>query len=218
MTLAEAKEPLRLIVNGDNGTTSGLVNAIPVKSEIVQTDKGIALAVREPDVLQPAPIEWEKGLEPRSQREARDLATAMFQARMFNGYGSAPAVLSTIMAGRELGLQAIASLRGIHIVEGRHTLAADLLRALILRSGKAKYFRATERTNEAATFETQRGDDPPMTLRYTMADAELAGLVKEKSGWKKNPADMLIARAGSKLARLVYPDVVHGIYAPEEFD
>ena len=40
----------------------------------------------------------------------------------------------------------------------------------------------------------------------------------DKSGWGKNPADMLVARAGAKLARLVYPDVVHGLYAPEEME
>lgn len=175
--------------------------------------KGHALVVREP-----APAEWEKQLEPRSLGEAKDVASAMFQARLFNGYGNAPAVLSTVMAGRELGLPVVASLRAFHIVDGKHCLAADAIRALVMKSGQAKFFRCTERTNDRATFETQRGDDPIMAISFSMEDAQRAGVVKKGSGWEKHPADMLVARASSKLARLVYPDVVFGLYSPEEFE
>lgn len=170
------------------------------------------------DTPAPAPSEWEKQLEPRSMREAQGLATAMFTARLFNGYGSKEAVLSTVLAGRELGMPAIASLRGFHIVEGRHCLSADAIRALVMRSGQAKFFRCTERTNDKATFEAQRGDDPPVALTFTMEDAQRAGVVKPGSGWQKHPADMLVARASSKLARLMFPDVVFGLYDPTELE
>jgi 5'-3' exonuclease len=180
-----------------------------------------ALTPREPDVLAPAPVEWERQLEPRSMRDAKLLATDVFNSKLFMGaYGSPQAVLSTVLAGRELGMQAMASLRAIHIVEGKPTLSADLIRALVIRSGLAKYFRCTERTATRATFETQRGDDPPISLSFTIEEARQAWGKSldawDKSGWGKNPADMLVARAGAKLARLVYPDVVHGLYAPEE--
>lgn len=176
---------------------------------------GHALVVRD---NAPAPNEWEKQLEPRSLGEAKDVASAMYAARLFNGYGNAPAVLSTVMAGRELGLPAIASLRAFHIVDGKHCLAADAIRALVMRSGKAKFFRCTERSTERATFEAQRGEDPPLTLTFTMLEAQTAGVVKKGSGWEKHPADMLVARASSKLARLMFPDVVFGLYSPEELD
>jgi 5'-3' exonuclease len=208
--------------------------AVVPPTTVAPREEPKALAVQTPDVLGPAPAEWEKQLEPRSIREAQGLATAMFQARLFNGYGSAPAVLSTIMAGRELGMQAIASLRGFHIVEGRHMLAADLIRGLVLRSGLANYFRCTERTPTKATFNTHRKGDPePISLTYTIEEGRIAfGIVPEltekdraakeaswlKSGWGRNPADMLVARAGAKLARLVYPEVTFGLYSPEEFD
>jgi 5'-3' exonuclease len=167
--------------------------------------------------LVPMNGDYERQLEPRSMNQAVELSGLLHKARLFNGYGSPEAVLSTVLAGRELGISAMASLRSFHIVEGRPTLAADALRALVLKSGKAKSFRCTERTAQAATFSTQRQDEEPMTLRYTIEEAQAAGLVKNGSGWTKNPADMLVARASSKLARLVYPDVVAGLYAPEEF-
>ena len=122
----------------------------------------------------------------------------------------------TVLAGRELGMPTMHALRAFHIVDGKPVLAADAIRALVLRSGLARYFRCTERTAARATFVTQRGDEPEIGLTYTIEEATTAGLLKAGSGWVKNPADMLVARAGSKLARLVYPDVVHGIYAGDE--
>lgn len=179
---------------------------------------------------QPAPpVDWERALEPRSMRDAMALAENLHASRLFSAYGSAQGVLATVLAGREFGIQAVASLRAFHIIENKPTLAADTIRALVLRSGKAKYFRCIERTAERATFETQRGDDPPVQLSYTIEEGKVAWPKKDPasmdwlksfmaSGWGRNPADMCVARAGTKLARLVYPDVIHGLYATEEID
>jgi hypothetical protein len=168
--------------------------------------------------LVPMNGDYERQLEPQSMNQAVQLAQLLFKARLFGAYGTPEAVLSTVLSGRELGLSAMASLRAFHIVEGKPTMAADALRALVLKSGKAKYFRCTERTAERATFETQRGDDPPFSLSYTVAEAQVAGVVKPNSGWVKHSADMCIARASAKLARLIYPDVCAGLYDPNEFD
>lgn len=181
----------------------------------------------------PAPVEFERQLEPRDYAEAKLVAMDMFAARHFPGYGSISGVLSTILIGRELGLSVGASLRGFHIIEGKHAMHADLIRARALASPVCEYFRIVERTNERATFITKRKGDPdPVSLTYTIDDGRLAfgrdestPAAKQQaekawkgSGWAKNPADMCVARASSKLARLVYPDVVHGFYAPEELD
>lgn len=165
-------------------------------------------------------VEFTRALEPRDMNEAGRLAKWVYESRQFSAYGTPQAVLATILAGRELGLQAMASLRSIHIVEGKPTLSADLLRALVVQSGHARYFRCTERTAERATFETQRGDDPPMSLTFTLEEGRAMWAKGEdawnKSGWGKHPADMLVARASAKLARLVYPDVCFGLYTPDE--
>jgi 5'-3' exonuclease len=179
-----------------------------------------ALAVRTPEAL--APAEFERQLEPRSMDDAKSLSKMLFDSRMFSAYGTPQAVLSTVLAGRELGLPAMVSLRAFHVIEGKATLSAEAIRARVLTSGKAKFFRRTERTATRATFETQRGDDPPVSLTYTIEEAKAAwtrGDAKwAASAWGTAPADMLIARCSSKLAREVYPDVTLGLYASEEFD
>jgi 5'-3' exonuclease len=170
-----------------------------------------------------APVEFERQLEPRNIAQAKQLATDLFASRLFSAYGHPAGVLATILAGRELGLQTTASLRAIHIIDGKQALAADLIRALVLKSGKAEYFVCSERTSDKATFETKRKSDPkPITLTYTLQEGRQAWQKDDRawtaSGWGRNPADMCVARAGAKLARLVYPDVVHGLYAPEEIE
>jgi len=162
--------------------------------------------------------DYTRQLEPRTMTEAITLAKYAFDSRMFGAYGSAQSVLMTIMAGRELGMPTMHALRAFHVIEGRPVLAADAIRALVMRSGVVKYFRCIERTAERATFAAKRGDDPEIVLSYSISEAQAAGLVKPGSGWVKNPADLLVARAGSKLARLIAPDVVHGIYSPDEME
>ena len=164
-------------------------------------------------------VPYERQLDPSNPGAAMTLAQHMFKSRVFNA-GSEQDALARILAGREMGIPAITSLRAIKIIDGNMSMTAQLIVAQVLKSGFAKYFRVTERTNEAATFETQRGEDPVVTLRFTVEDGKRAFPGDEKawakSGWGRNPADMCVARASSKLARLVYPDVVSNVYSPEE--
>jgi 5'-3' exonuclease len=193
---------------------------VQIEPQVMEQQRREAVA-RETAMLSVVPVAFEQQLEPRSFGDAWTLAKAMHASRLFSAYGTPEAVLSTILAGRELGLQAMASLRAFHVIEGRPTLSAGIIQALVLKSPHCRYFRCTERTNERATFVTKRGDDPEMALTFTLEDAKLAWSKGEdafkKSGYGKNPADMCVARAATKLARLVYADVVNNLYAPEEF-
>lgn len=177
-----------------------------------------------PEIIPTAPRDFSQELEPRSMDEAIRLAQRMYDSRLFGAYGTPQAVLSTILAGRELGMGAMKALRSFHIIEGKPAMSADLIAGQVLASGKAKYFRPLDRSDTKATFSTLRiGDgEEPFTMAYTIEDAKRAWKRDQRawdnSGWGKNPADMLVARCKSKLARLVYPDVVSGLYAPEEFE
>jgi hypothetical protein len=143
-------------------------------------------------------------------------------SRLFGAYGHPAGILATILAGRELGIPPMASLRAFHIIDSKPVASAGLIQARIMQSPKCEYFRCIERTAEAATFATKRKGDPEVQLRYTIEEARQAWTKPiekfAQSGYGKNPADMLVARATSKLARLVYPDVVMGLYGKEEFD
>lgn len=170
-------------------------------------------------VVLPADLTFDRALEPRNLAEAGAIAESAFASKLGFGHPNAAAALMVIIAGRELGLPVAASLRAFHVIENKPTLSADAMRALVLKSGKAEYFRCTERTPERATFVTKRkGDAEEVSLTATIEEAKVAGVVKPNSAWVKYAADLLVARSSSKLARLVYPDVIGGLYSPEEFD
>lgn len=177
------------------------------------------LAIR--DEVLPLPssdLRWQ--LEPRSQGQAIELAKHMHASRLFSVYGTPQAVLSTIMAGREIGLQAMASLRAFHIIDGKQAQSADLIRAQCLRSPLCEYFRIVERTATKATWVTKRKGDPEVPLTYTIEEGRQAWQKDQKawdaSAWGKRPANMVTKTAAATLARLVYPDLVLNMYCPEE--
>jgi 5'-3' exonuclease len=199
-------------------TTAGASDLAPADTSAT------GLMKRESTDLQ-APVEWQ--LQPQTIRDARVLAKDMYDSRMFSAYGTPQGVLSTIMVGRELGLPAMASLRSIHNIEGRHSLSAALMAALVLKSGLAEYFEPISFSETEATFETKRkGARNPVRLTHTF-EMGLKAWPKEKadwekrfqaSGWGRNPTDMCVARAQARLARMVYPDLLAGLYSPEELE
>lgn len=122
-----------------------------------------------------------------------------------------------LLTGRELGLAPMQSLRGIHVVQGRPVLSADLMVAIVRRSGLCASWRTVESTPETCTIETRReGETEAARKTWTMADAARAGLTAKGGNWKAYPTQMLRHRCAADLAREVYPDVVLGLYDPDE--
>lgn len=128
-----------------------------------------------------------------------------------------PADLAVIMVtGQELGLSPMQALRGLHVVEGRPVLAAELIVGLVKRHPACRYFRLVRSDDEVAIYETLREGEPePTRLAWTIQQAQKAGL-GGRANWKNHPAAMLRARCSAALARAVYPDVAMGIYDPDE--
>lgn len=151
------------------------------------------------------------------------LTTLMAVARKVFNSGVAPkectnedAVFAIMLAGTELGIEPMQSLRCIQIVKGKLSYTADFTVALVQRDSRCKFFRLVEGTDKAATYETLReGHAEPTRLTYTIAQAQRAGLTKN-STWTSHPEAMLRARCGAALARLVYPDLAAGVYLPDE--
>lgn len=157
--------------------------------------------------------------EPATLAEALHVSQVLVASRLLPRSIQTPeAAFAVIATGRELGLSAMQALRAIHIVEGKPTLSADLMVALVKRSPECSFFRLVESTAERATYETQRRGEPsPTRLSWTIEEARASGAAT-KDNWRKYPAAMLRARASSGLARAVYPDLVLGVYDPDELD
>lgn len=202
--------------SGQQAVVAGKATTVTFKEPASPTDF---------DKLMAMPMETDKALqfEARSIGELKQVAQILSDSRIFSQWGSPQAVFAIIQAGRELGMKTQQSLRAFDNIDNKPAMKADLIRALVLTSGKCEYFDIIERDDEHATFETLRkGRTKPITLTFTTKDGRRAWKKDERawnaSGWGTNPADMCVARAGAKLARLVYPDVTHGMYTREELE
>lgn len=130
------------------------------------------------------------------------------------GLTTPEAVLVLIETGDELGLQPMQALRSINVTNGRLMLSADIAVALCLKNPKCDYFIATNSDEKSCTFETSR-EGKVQSLTYTLEQAKKAGLASREM-WQKYPAEMLRARAKISLARLVFSDVLAGVYTEDE--
>ena len=126
-------------------------------------------------------------------------------------------VATKIMAGREMGLGPFAAVQGIHVIQGRPALSANLIAAAIKSSPKYDY-RVPELTAEACEIEIfERVGGKLESLgksKFTAADARAAGT----QNMAKFARNMLFARAISNAARWYCPDLFSGnaVYVPEE--
>jgi 5'-3' exonuclease len=161
---------------------------------------------------------FETSLEPRNPLQAWTLARGIHSSRLFQ-CESPEAALMILMTGREMGIGAMSSMRGFHFVKGRPVMSSQLMSALILRSGKAEYWELLESDAKHATYATKRvGGRNEQKKTFTLEEARLAQLVKADGNWAKYPTSMCEARAAAMLARIVYPDLLMGVYLPDELD
>ena len=169
-------------------------------------------------VMALATIDPTLALEPKGAKDAWWLAGVAAQSGLVQAdVASQSAAYLIIATGRELGLTAMQSLRAIDAIDGRPSLRADAMVAIVKqRRDVCEYFRVVESDNEKCTVETKRVGDPgPTRLTYHMSDAKLAGLTGKKN-WARFPRQMLKARAKAELVREVYEDIVLALYDPDE--
>ena len=149
-----------------------------------------------------------------SWRLAQRIAATPFVPSAF--LGKPESVLAAILYGHELGLGPMQALSSIHVIQGKPSASPELMRALIARAGHR--IDVTEATDERVVLHGSRRDTgAEATVTWTIADANRAGLVTAGGSWKKYPRAMLLARATSELARMIFFDVTMGLsYTPEE--
>jgi len=147
------------------------------------------------------------------------LAEALLQATGFlpQHLQTAGAVVAVILAGRELGIPPMSSLRSISLLKGKVIIAADQQLALMKARGARVRWVKDGTDGEAVLEVTRLGESEPQLSRYTWQMAERAGLTGQPT-WQKHPASMLRARAASAAGKAIMPDVLSGCYVPGELD
>lgn len=163
----------------------------------------------EPDaVLMPNQSEWALMLDMAAQ-----LVPTGFLPSTIKTPQQAVAIM---LKGRELTVPPMYALSNIVIVNGKPSISAEMMLALIYRDHGKKAIRVNHSDDTQCTIE-YRLDGWPDVSSYTFAidQARKAGLLANQT-WAKYPAAMLRARCISAVARMAFPESIAGMYSPGE--
>lgn len=144
---------------------------------------------------------------------AEQLAETSFVPRAMQGRPAE--VTAAILTGRELGLEPMAALRSINVIEGTPSMTAAGLRGLAQSHGHHIWTEESSDTR-AVVCGRRLGTSTTEKVIWTIDRARKAGLAG-KTNWTRHPAAMLVARATSEIARRVAADALMGMpYSTEE--
>lgn len=131
--------------------------------------------------------------------------------------GKPDEVTAVILAGHELGLKPMTSLKSIDVIQSQPALRAHAMRGLL--QSKGHEIELVESDDSHCIMRGRRkGADKWQEVVWDIPRAQKLGLLG-KDQWKKQPKTMLINRATGEICRLVAADVLHGMpYAAEELD
>ena len=128
-------------------------------------------------------------------------------------------VMATIMAGMEVGLKPMASLRAIALINGRPAFWGDGQLALI--QSREDYGGMDESVEgDVATCTVRRilpnGETAETTRTFSMEQAKRANLLGKSGPWQEYPDRMLGHRARGFALRDAYADALMGILSEAE--
>lgn len=122
--------------------------------------------------------------------------------------------VAIILTGRELGIGTMAALNNINVIQGKPTVSPQLMLALIERSGQLEDIKV-EQTNEYVGVCMKRKGRTAHSEVFGDKEAQAMGLLG-KDNYKKQKLTMYRWRAIAACARVVFPDVITGLYTPDE--
>ncbi len=196
-----------------------------MSSEIAQRDAQQAVATTDQQQANSLPtpqptagttalMQWAQEADLAYQM-AQKLAATSFVPQSLRGKPGD--ITAAILAGAELGLKPMATLKSIDVIQGTPALRAHAMRGIVQKQGHE--IELVESTPERCVMRGRRkGTDGWQTVEWTTARASQLGLLN-KPEWKKQPQTMLVARATGELCRLIASDALHGMpYVSEELE
>lgn len=123
--------------------------------------------------------------------------------------------IAIILTGRELGIGTMAALNTINVIQGKPTISPQLMLALIERSGQLENIEIEPNDAQSIRCTMKRKGRSAHTEFFGQAEAQALQL-SGKDNYKKQAFTMYRWRAVAACARVVFPDVILGLYTPDE--
>jgi len=126
----------------------------------------------------------------------------------------AEGIMSILSKARSMGMDPLDALNSFYCVSGRIEMSAQTMNQLI-RQHKHSVTKDGRSNDTICILHGKRADTGDMwTESFSIDEAKRAGIYK--NAWLTYPRDMLFARALSRLARQLFPDVIKGVYVEGE--
>jgi len=154
-------------------------------------------------------------IRPDEYSVIREQASALVKTGFLpNAIKTPEQALAIILTGRELGIPAMAALNSINVIQGKPTVSPQLMIALINRSGQLEDIRFGVHADKV-TVTMKRKGRTPHTETFGVEEAKAMNLMS-KANYHQQAVVMFKWRAVAACARVVFPDVILGLYTPDE--
>jgi hypothetical protein len=159
-------------------------------------------------------------LVPRDMREAMDLAAMMAKGKLVPAaLQQSPAdCLLVIEQATRWGMSPFAVAQEVSVIQGKLMHSGKIVAAAVHGSGvlegRLSYTYSGEGAGRSVTVRGRlRGETEPVEVTVKLADAKTTN-----QWWTKIPDQMLSYQGARMWARRFVPEVMLGVYSPEEFD
>lgn len=150
----------------------------------------------------------------RDVQNMQNLCTQLLKTKHYMGIGEA-GIFAIIQKAKSLGMSPLDALNGgIYYVNGKTELSSNSMNYLIRAAGHS-ISKDPKSDKTCCILHGKRKDNgDTWTTSFSIEDAKKAGIYKNT--WEKYGEDMVFARALSRLARQLFPDVLKGAYTEGE--
>lgn len=144
----------------------------------------------------------------------QNMCTKLLQMKHYAKLGDV-GIFAILQKAKSVGLNPLDALNGgMYFVNGKVELAANTMNYLIRQAGHS-IVKDEKSTKDMCILRGKRADNgDTMSCSFSIEDAKKAGIFKNV--WQSYPEDMLFARALTRLARQLFPDVTKGCYVEGE--
>lgn len=147
-------------------------------------------------------------------QNTQEMCRLLMQAPHYKRMG-AEGIYAVVEKAKSIGVSPLEALNGgMYYVQGKVELTSAMMNHLIRANGHS--ITKDKRSDDSiCILHGKRKDNGDTWVEsFSIQDAKQAGIYRNQ--WLKYPKDMLFARALSRLARQLFPDIIKGCYVQGE--
>lgn len=194
------------------------------KPEAQSSQQAAAIELRKPETISASASINPFALQPGNLSDLYDLALALHRSGLYAHLPNPEAIMGVILDANERGVPAATAARNAYFIPGtdrrppRLGWSAAYIAGLVLSSGKAEFFELIPEDcgDTSAALRFKRIGRPEGKHVFTIDDAKKNGYFGKQGVWQSDVKAMLRAAVTRTAARAYFPDVVSGVYMPDE--